>query len=61
MEIERIIMMARELEASDIHISEGTPLILRIHGMLKEAPVQPGGGDERAYSGSGGTEPQGAD
>ena len=42
MEIERIIMMARELEASDIHISEGTPLILRIHGMLKEAPVQPG-------------------
>ena len=42
MEIERIIMMARELGASDIHISEGTPLILRIHGMLQEAPMQPG-------------------
>lgn len=42
MEVERIIIMARELGASDIHISEGRPLILRINGVLQEAPIQLG-------------------
>lgn len=36
-----IIMAARDLGASDIHISEGRPLLLRINGKLDKAPVQP--------------------
>lgn len=40
-EIDRIIMMARELKGSDIHISAGMPLMIRIHGKLQQAPLQP--------------------
>lgn len=36
-----IIMNARSLGASDIHISEERPLLLRINGKLDHAPVQP--------------------
>ena len=39
--IEDIIVSARKAQASDIHISEGMPLLFRIHGTLKQAPVQP--------------------
>lgn len=42
MNIEKIILYAREKQASDIHISEGSPLIIRIHGELEEAQIQPG-------------------
>lgn len=42
MNLERIITMAREMKASDIHISEGRSLIFRINGALQEAPFQPG-------------------
>lgn len=36
-----IMMAARSLGASDIHISEGRPLLLRINGRLGRAPEQP--------------------
>ena len=36
-----IILMARELEVSDVHMSSGMPLLFRIHGRLTQAPVQP--------------------
>ena len=39
--IDKIILMARELKASDIHMSAGMPLLFRIHGRLELAPVQP--------------------
>lgn len=42
MEMDQMIQMARQMETSDIHISEGRPLVFRIHGALEEAPVQPG-------------------
>lgn len=38
-----IIMTARNLGASDIHISEERPLLFRINGKLDKAPVQPDG------------------
>ncbi|MCD2492419.1 type IV pilus twitching motility protein PilT [Lacrimispora sp. NSJ-141] len=40
-DINRIIYMGRELEASDIHISAGQPLLIRRYGKLEEAPLQP--------------------
>ena len=38
--IEQIIMTARDLKCSDVHISEGLPLTVRIHGRLQQAPFQ---------------------
>ena len=32
--------LARQMKASDIHISQGLPLMFRIDGKLVEAPVQ---------------------
>lgn len=40
-ELDRIILIARELNVSDIHMSSGMPLLFRIHGNLTQAPVQP--------------------
>lgn len=40
-ELDRIILMARELKASDIHMSAGLPLLIRVHGRLVNAPLQP--------------------
>lgn len=42
MQIETIVKMTGELGGSDIHISEGYPLVVRINGTLEEAPLQPG-------------------
>lgn len=39
--IDDIILTAREMKVSDIHITEGMELMFRIHGALKSAPVQP--------------------
>lgn len=39
--INRIILMAREMGVSDIHMSSGMPLLFRVHGSLVKAPVQP--------------------
>ncbi len=38
--LEEVILLAREMNVSDIHISEGLPMTFRIWGHLKEAPVQ---------------------
>lgn len=43
--IEDIILLARKAQASDIHISEGMPLLFRIHGVLTPAPIQPEAGE----------------
>lgn len=40
--IEDIILSARKAQASDIHMSEGMPLLFRIHGTLTPAEFQPG-------------------
>lgn len=40
MQMEEIILTAREMNASDIHISEGLPMSFRIWGHLKESPIQ---------------------
>ena len=40
-DLDRIILMARELRASDIHMSAGLPLLIRVNGMLVNAPLQP--------------------
>ncbi|MDD3403019.1 MAG: type IV pilus twitching motility protein PilT [Hespellia sp.] len=42
MKLDKIILMAREWNASDIHMSAGMPLLFRVHGSLRQAPVQPG-------------------
>ena len=39
--IDKIIFAAREMCASDIHITEGMPLMFRIHGKLEKCPFQP--------------------
>ena len=39
--IDRIIYAAREMKASDIHITEGMTLMFRIHGKLEATPFQP--------------------
>jgi twitching motility protein PilT len=36
--ITELILSARQLHCSDIHLSEGLPLMLRINGVLKPAP-----------------------
>ena len=40
MQIHELTALARNNKASDIHISEGLPLMFRIDGHLAEAPVQ---------------------
>ena len=40
-EIDNLILMARDMNASDIHATVGAPLMLRVNGTLIEAPVQP--------------------
>lgn len=40
--MDEIIMLARRMKVSDIHITEGMTLMFRIHGKLTESPVQPG-------------------
>ena len=39
-DIEQIIITARDLKCSDVHISEGLPMAVRIHGKLQQAPFQ---------------------
>ena len=39
MDFERILYMGRELEASDIHMTAGQPLLIRQQGRLCEAPL----------------------
>ncbi len=40
MSMDEIILLAREMKCSDIHISEGLPLKFRIHGKLREVGVE---------------------
>ena len=40
MQIHELTALARQMKASDIHISQGLPLMFRIDGKLVEAPVQ---------------------
>ena len=40
-EIDKIIMAAREANASDIHITKGLYLLYRVKGTLVHAPMQP--------------------
>ncbi len=40
-EIDRLIIMCREEQASDIHISAGMPLMMRVHGKLTQTLAQP--------------------
>lgn len=39
--IDEIIQLAREYEATDIYMTDGMPLMLRINGKLARAPFQP--------------------
>ena len=48
MHIAELTALARQMQASDIHISEGLPLALRIHGRREPAPVQPSAAETRA-------------
>ena len=48
MQIFEILALARQLNASDIHLSEGLPLAFRIHGRLQPAPLQPSAAESRA-------------
>ncbi len=43
--MEDIILSARNAGASDIHISEGLPLLFRVNGFLGKAPMQPDAGE----------------
>ena len=43
--IEKIIEEGRQMRASDVHISEGLPMMFRVDGSLLEAPVQPEDGE----------------
>lgn len=47
MDIHRILECGRVLGASDIHISEGMPLLMRVQGVLQEAPLQPSAEETR--------------
>lgn len=38
--MQKIIETGRQLQASDVHISEGLPMMFRIDGTLVEAPIQ---------------------
>ena len=40
MQIHELTALARQMKASDIHISQGLPLMFRIDGKWWEAPVQ---------------------
>lgn len=40
MQIHELTALARQMNASDIHISQGLPMMFRIDGVLVEAPVQ---------------------
>ena len=40
MQIHELTALARQMKASDIHLSEGLPLMLRVDGQLVNAPVQ---------------------
>lgn len=40
-ELDKIILAAREMKASDIHISAGMPLLFRVNGSLIQAHFQP--------------------
>lgn len=48
-EMKNLMMASRELGASDIHISEGRPLLVRVNGKLDKAPstLQPAQGAAR--------------
>lgn len=48
MEIDKIILKAREMGVSDIHISEGLPMTFRICGKLAQSPLQMTDGETRA-------------
>lgn len=48
MQINDLTALARELRASDIHISEGLPLQLRVDGKLENAPLQMSSEEARA-------------
>lgn len=39
--MDRLILMCREEQASDIHMSAGMPLMMRVHGRLTETLAQP--------------------
>lgn len=43
-DLDKLIIMCREEKASDIHISAGLPLMMRVHGKLTQTLAQP---DER--------------
>lgn len=47
-EMTQLMAMAREMRASDIHISEGLPLCARVDGKLLPMAAQPGPEDTRA-------------
>ncbi|MEF9945396.1 MAG: type IV pilus twitching motility protein PilT [Lachnospiraceae bacterium] len=47
-QMEEIILLAREQNASDIHISEGLPMAFRIWGHLAAGPIQMHGDETRA-------------
>lgn len=42
MDIHTIIAMGRQTGCSDIHLSEGLPMLIRVKGTLVYAPIQPG-------------------
>lgn len=39
--IDEIIQLAREFEATDIYMTDGMPLMLRVQGKVRKAPFQP--------------------
>ena len=47
MQIHELTALARQMGASDIHISQGLPMQFRIHGVLQPAPIQPSDEDTR--------------
>lgn len=47
MEVSTIIEMGRQYDCSDIHISEGLPLQVRVRGSMAEAPLQPSAEETR--------------
>ena len=40
-DMEKIIEAAREMRASDIHMTEGNEILFRVDGRLVKAPLQP--------------------
>ena len=45
MMIDQMIMEARSMGCSDIHITVGMPLMYRINGRLQNAPTNPSDGE----------------